>query len=65
MSRTKLLLAVASILISTSYAQVDYDASFWEQFDSEEPYEHKWVGVPDLIDQQQVGWWFNVTHHFL
>jgi len=66
MSRTKFLLAAAAtLLVSTVSAQVEYDASFWESFDSEEPYEHKWLNVPDLVDKQQVEWWFNVTHHTL
>ena len=66
MSRTKFLLAAAAtLLVSTVSAQVEYDASFWEAFDSEEPYEHKWLNVPDLVDKQQVEWWFNVTHHTL
>ena len=28
-----------------------YDKEFWEAFDAEEePYEHDWLEIPDLID---------------
>jgi hypothetical protein len=43
-----------------------YDADFWEGFDKEEePYEHDWLHIPDFINKTEVGFWFNLTHHFL
>merc|ERR1711935_889536 len=64
MSYAKLSLFIA-ICASTVSAQITYDADFWEGFDNEAPYEHDWLDVPDLIDNQTVWWWFNQTHHFL
>ena len=43
-----------------------YDADFWEGLDAEEdPYEHEWLTIPDLIGKENVTWYFNMTHHFL
>ena len=45
---------------------VTYDADFWEGLDAEEePYEHEWLEIPDLIGKENVTWYFNMTHHFL
>ena len=52
-------------LISTLQA-VTYDAEFWEGLDAEEePFEHDWLLIPDLIGKENVTWYFNMTHHFL
>ena len=64
MSLTKLPIFL-TILAATVSAQVTYDAAFWEGFESEQPYEHAWLEVPDLIQNETVWWWFNQTHHFM
>jgi hypothetical protein len=64
MSRSFVLIAIA-ILVSSTSAQISYDASFWEGFENSKPYEHEWLTVPDMIHNETVYWWFNQTHHFL
>ena len=53
-------------LCLTSTLAATYDDDFWAGLDAEEePYEHEWLNIPDLIDMPQVQWYFNMTHHFL
>ena len=62
----KTLILIATILVSTTFAQVPYDADFWEGLDAEEePYEHDWLTIPDLVNMTNIQWYFNMTHHFL
>ena len=38
-------------------------AKYWEGLDGdEEPYEHDFVDIPDLIDNKTVLFYFNLTH---
>lgn len=62
---SKTIIAVLSIVSMVQAQGVTYDAEFWESFEDDKPYEHKWLEVPDLINKTNVGWWFNMTHHFL
>ena len=64
MSRSLSLFLMAVLVCSTS-GQITYDASFWEGFESQKPYEHEWLTVPDMIHNETVYFWFNQTHHFL
>jgi hypothetical protein len=39
---------------------------FWEGFDpEEEPFEHEWRDIPDLIGKELVTWYFHMSHHLL
>ena len=67
-----LLLTVQSVsalelpTLSFPKVGVSYNDDFWEGFDADEPpYEHDWTHIPDFINKTQVGWYFNMTHHFL
>jgi hypothetical protein len=41
-------------------------ADFWKGFnETEEPYQHPWKDIPDLIDNKTVGFWFNITNSML
>ena len=58
-------LLIALICLTSTLAQ-DYDNDFWAGLDAEEePYEHDWLEIPDLIGKENVTWYFNMTHHFL
>ena len=53
-------------LCLTSTLAVTYDSQFWEGLDAEEePYEHEWKDIPDLVNTPVVQWYFDMTHHFL
>jgi len=42
------------------------NAAYWEGLDAEEePYEHDFLHIPDLIDNKTVSFYFNLTHQFL
>ena len=41
---------LALICILPTIWAIEYDKEFWEAFDSEEPYEHEWKNIPDLIE---------------
>jgi hypothetical protein len=57
---------LALLLLTASVRAATYDASFWEGLDAEEePFEHQWTNIPDLIGTENVGWYFDMTHHFL
>jgi len=44
----------------------NYSNDFWAGLDEmEEPYEHDFLDIPDLIYNETVMWYFNLTHHFL
>ena len=64
MSAYKLTILALMTLVLTVHS-IEYDADFWEGFDSEEPYNHTWSDIPDLIDNKTVSWWFNETRYFL
>jgi hypothetical protein len=53
------------MMVCSVSARITYDESFWEGFDDEAPYEHDWLDIPDVIDNQTVWFYFNQTHHFL
>ena len=64
--KTTLLLVLALCMAQAKEKkEVIYDKDFWEGFDSEEPYNHTWSNIPDLIDNQTVSFYFNETRYFL
>ena len=53
-------------LCLTSTLAATYDDDFWAGLDAmEEPYEHEWLEIPDLVNKTNIEWYFNMTHHFL
>jgi hypothetical protein len=53
------------VFLATAKAAT-YDDDFWAGLDAEEePFEHAWVDIPDLIGKENVTWYFDMTHHFL
>lgn len=77
MRDTKLMfLALISVAVfaGSAHAQSSSDnenpfkdnADFWSGLDEEEePYEHDFTQIPDLINNKTVYFWFNQTHQFL
>jgi hypothetical protein len=66
------VLAGSASAQGNSYAGYDEDnpfasnAAFWEGLDKEEePYEHDFTTIPDLIQNETVYFWFNQTHQYL
>ena len=59
------LFALLVTIMTVGVNAITYDKEFWDAFDEEKPYEHKWKDIPDLINKTDTWWWFNETHHFL
>lgn len=74
------LIALLSVVLLAGSAQAQgsgyrgYDednpfaqnAQFWDGLDpEEEPYEHDFTTIPDLINNKTVYFWFNQTHQYL
>jgi len=56
---------ILSLLVNFVKPQY-YDSEFWEGLDAEEePYEHPWLDIPDVVNTTSIEWYFNMTHHFL
>ena len=56
---------ILALCLSSTLA-VTYDSEFWEGLDAEEePFEHKWTDIPDLVNMTNVQWYFDMSHHFL
>ena len=59
-----------TVMVGSIYAaetnKFKQNANYWEGLDGEEePYEHDFTHIPDLIDNKTVGFYFNLTHHYL
>ena len=65
MHKLSIALGALCFLVNTAVAQISYDDSFWSDFENEEPFVHPWNDIPDVIDVKEVGWWFNLTRHFM
>jgi hypothetical protein len=65
LSLLSIVFAATTTKNTGSNSEVAYDSSFWDDFDSEKPYEHNFDKAPDLVNITNIEWWFNMTHHFL
>ena len=69
----KMVLAFIAYISLGATRDVHFDDSgsgsatdFWAGFDDlEEPYEHPWLDIPDLVNKTQLEFRFNIMHNFL